>query len=357
MNKFSKPKASFFNILKNLISCFVSIVLCFLVFETLVRINPLWFIRNNDILNQCNTSIRLKSVQIKYPFLFEYFKYFENAGLYYHLKPGITIKQDDIQKFPVEIDEIGFRNKRNTFTNHEHIPYIFLGDSGTIGMAAKKNFTTIFSELMDEVVLNLGMPGYTTPHYLNSLQQYGIVKKPQIIFIVLFLNDHIEALNYVSLKKLKIDSRRLYQCRIIPNQDELSSYMVKHSDLYSLLSSYIHYFSNHTYAQESSNKISTKKFTKPKKDQMFSIVVGNGNKTHTFKNMKPPPPFPTTEKLNHFFIHYIGKIASLGKSIGSRVVLTYIPRPSEIYYPYLKEGRDYFFNKYTPQSSKFGWGG
>lgn len=65
----------------------------FFLLEIVVRVNPVWFIRNNDILKYCNTSKRLKATQVKFPYYFEYAeKYYVNEDLSFHFKPDVMLE-------------------------------------------------------------------------------------------------------------------------------------------------------------------------------------------------------------------------------------------------------------------------
>jgi len=321
--------------------------------EILVSFKPEWFVYSNNLIKYLNDSTEFRAKLAlrsdKVQLMKERFKF---DGLYYHYKPDIEFEsKDDLSgdKITIYIDEIGFRNKRNTYSRHKIIPYVFLGDSGTFGVDSKKGYPEIFGNLINDVTLNLSMGGHGPQQYLESLKRFGINKKPKIIFIAMYINDIRDAQVYNSLKRQGINDCLRYLTASVTIGDKKFKrlFFLKHSNLIHFLYGAFAYPPWSIDRDKKANRSTTTD---------FSIVLDNGLKTYRFNNIEPPPlTLIGREEWIGPAVSALEQIVDIAKSIRSRVVLTYIPKPSEVYYPYIKKGKDVFYKKYNPESDDFGW--
>lgn len=95
------------------------------------------------------------------------------------------------------INSKGFRGLDKTFEKPNYtIRIAFLGDSFTLGIGVKDNDTfpasfehTLQSKYTNTEVLNFGITGSSTKQQIELLEEYVIAFEPDIVVIVLFLND------------------------------------------------------------------------------------------------------------------------------------------------------------------------
>lgn len=141
---------------------------------------------------QPNSSLYLRSVVAGARDVALFDSRMECDGMYFHYKPDIRFEfeSDVIERaVPIRIDEVGFRNSVGTFTSNEQISYVFLGDSGTIGLQVESTFADVFEQLSGQPTLNLGIGAQGAWHYAESFARYGVIKRPEYVFVTMFLND------------------------------------------------------------------------------------------------------------------------------------------------------------------------
>jgi len=275
-------------------------------------------------------------------------------GLYFHLKPGIHFNHqietfDGPKESMIRIDEIGFRNQYGTYSNNPHIPYIFLGDSGTFGAGYTKPFPDIFSEIVGEQTLNLSIGGHGPQMYLNSLKEFGIDKSPKYIFITLFLNDMQNANAFDLLLKSGRDHQDYYLLYASgltfpwpTNLVALSILQYCNTCIY--LDTIISLaYSTYQVTSSSANH------------QNYSLMLDSGQTEVTLTEALDPPQSMCTNPCREYSINALRQVVELAESTSSRIVLTYLPHPSEIYYPYIEQNREIFYETHQPFSDNFGW--
>lgn len=116
------------------------------------------------------------------------------------------------------INSKGFRGLDMTFEKPNGITRIaFFGDSFTLGMGVKDNDTlpasferAIRSKYPKTQVLNFGVSGTSTPDQIKFLEEYAIKFQPDIVVIVVFLNDaeRIGTVNFISRPKVLAQLRK-----------------------------------------------------------------------------------------------------------------------------------------------------
>ena len=276
-------------------------------------------------------------------------------GLYFRYKPGINFDVN-INTFEGEkqntiyIDEIGFRNKYGTYSQNSSIPYVFLGDSGTFGIGSSIPFPQAFGELTGDTILNLGIGGHGPQMYHRSLEQFGVQKTPSIIFVTLFLNDIQNGYSFELLEKDGKDSDKFYLLYAaglrFPWPNNVAAKLVlQHCNICIYVDATI------------KSSLSPKSmFTTDSTSQGYTIVLDNNMTPIVLtETLKPPQKMCPHNPCIEPSIKALRKIAKLGQSINSRVILTYLPMPSEIYYPYIQQGRLHFYSTHNPQANDFGW--
>ncbi|MEE3254740.1 MAG: hypothetical protein VX199_03490, partial [Chloroflexota bacterium] len=79
-------------------------------------------------------------------------------------------------------------------------------------------------------------------------------------------------------------------------------------------------------------------------------------KTHFPLPDTPQPPqkmcpYPCREST----ISTLRQITTLAASKNSKIILTYLPHPTEVYYTYIKQNRALFYETHDPDNDNFGW--
>ncbi|MCC3412825.1 MULTISPECIES: SGNH/GDSL hydrolase family protein [unclassified Microcoleus] len=116
------------------------------------------------------------------------------------------------------INAKGFRGADLPFEKANGITRIaFLGDSFTLGMGVKDNDTlpisferAIQSKYPNTQVLNFGISGTSTKEQIKLLEEYVIKFKPDVVVIVVFLNDadRTGTINFISRPKVLAEVRK-----------------------------------------------------------------------------------------------------------------------------------------------------
>ena len=116
------------------------------------------------------------------------------------------------------INSKGFRGLDRAFDKANGITRIaFLGDSFTLGMGVKDNDTlpvsferAIQSKHPNTEVLNFGISGTSTKEQIKLLEEYVIKFKPDVVVIVVFLNDadRTGTINFISRPKVLAQVRK-----------------------------------------------------------------------------------------------------------------------------------------------------
>ena len=116
------------------------------------------------------------------------------------------------------INAKGFRGLDRAFEKANGITRIaFFGDSFTLGMGVKDNDTlpisferAIQSKHPNTQVLNFGVSGTSTKEQIKLLEEYVIKFKPDVVVIVVFLNDadRTGTINFISRPKLLAQVRK-----------------------------------------------------------------------------------------------------------------------------------------------------
>ena len=116
------------------------------------------------------------------------------------------------------INAKGFRGLDRAFEKANGITRIaFLGDSFTLGMGVKDNDTlpvsferAIQSKHPNTEVLNFGISGTSTKEQIKLLEEYVIKFKPDVVVIVVFLNDadRTGTINFISRPKVLAQVRK-----------------------------------------------------------------------------------------------------------------------------------------------------
>ena len=84
----------------------------------------------------------------------------------------------------VTIDQRGFRN----LDASDHYRLVVLGDSfaGGSRVSDDQTWPYLFAELSGVPTYNLGMSGYAPQHYRAALMQYGVGRKPEYVFCMIY---------------------------------------------------------------------------------------------------------------------------------------------------------------------------
>ncbi|MCC3602436.1 MAG: SGNH/GDSL hydrolase family protein [Microcoleus sp. PH2017_29_MFU_D_A] len=116
------------------------------------------------------------------------------------------------------INAKGFRGLDRAFEKANGITRIaFLGDSFTLGMGVKDNDTlpvsvedAIQSKYPNTQVLNFGVSGTSTKEQIKLVEEYVIKFKPDVVVIVVFLNDadRTGTINFISRPKVLAQVRK-----------------------------------------------------------------------------------------------------------------------------------------------------
>ena len=326
------------------------------IVELSLIVQPQWLIPNRGLLNYMDSRSALYLRVLQF-YDAEYNKTVNDRaifdGLYFIYKPGISFQEytntlEGKKSNTIYIDEIGFRNKYGTYSENPRIPYVFLGDSGTFGNGSSIPFPQVFSELTNENTLNLGIGGHGPQMYLRSLEQFGVQKSPTIIFITLFLNDMQNGYSFDLLQRHGKDSNKFYLlyaagARFPWPTNIASKLALERCNICMYIDA------------------SIKSFSIPKPtpitddDQIYTIVLDNNKTTVRTRELQAPQPMCPNNPCIEPTLKALRDIATLGRSINSRVILTYLPMPSEIYYPYIDQGQLDFNSIHNPTGSTFGW--
>ncbi len=127
----------------------------------------------------------------------EVYAYKPNKNLLYHYPDNPRGYFNDENEVSGTINAKGFRGSDKAFKKTNGITRIaFLGDSFTLGVGVKDNDTlpasfehAIRSKYPNTEVLNFGVSGSSTERQIKLLEEYVIAFEPDIVVIVLFLND------------------------------------------------------------------------------------------------------------------------------------------------------------------------
>lgn len=279
---------------------------------------------------------------------------FDISGLYYHYKPGILVPGTGTGA-PLTMDEIGFHNPPGTYSRNDHIPYIFLGDSGTIGIEVEKPFSQIVSEITREPTLNIGIGGQSPQDYATALERYGLAKKPRVVVVSLFLNDVSDALTYDRLDKAGLDDALYYfvDAEAYPAKGPVG-FLFNRLCLPRYLAAMALFGPPWGHGAKSDGPITGVGTTQD--TAMVSFPVSDGAKTVSVPAASVQTELVTSRLTDAEMAPTLAalvRIKTMAESVGAKVLVTYLPQPIEYYRPFLTEGGKHFAS--VPDQD-FGWG-
>lgn len=148
----------------------------------------------------------------------ESYAYTPNTKLIYRYPDNPRGYFDEENEVVGTINDKGFRGLDKTFEKPNEIYRIaFLGDSFTLGIGVKDGDTlpvnfehAVQSKYSNTEVLNFGLTGSSTQEQIELLERYLISFEPDIVVIVLFLNDanRIGTIRFLSRPKVLTKVRK-----------------------------------------------------------------------------------------------------------------------------------------------------
>ncbi len=340
----------------NITVTLLSILICIITIELLLIFKPLWLVRNSNLVASMDkrTSLYIRSVNhINSDYIETVNDRFVFDGLYFKNKPGISYHQkvetfDGLTEHLLNIDEIGFKNQYGTYSENSHIPYVFLGDSGTFGAGYSKPFPEIFKEVSRKQTLNLSIPGHGPQMYLKSFKDFGISKSPTHIIITLFHNDFDNAYTYNLLDKngkSSQDYHLLYTSNLSFEwpTNLLASLILEYCNTCAYIDAWI------------STSHKTIKVRNTNLTQKASFFLDSKQTELIFSEELQSAPPMCSDPCRTLGLNTLQEINKLAKSINSTVILTYLPHPSEIYYPYIRQNKEMFHSLYQSDTNNPSW--
>ena len=148
----------------------------------------------------------------------EKYAYQPNQKLLFHYPDNPRGYFNEENEVSGTINSKGFRGQDKAFKKKNGITRIaFLGDSFTLGVGVKDNDTlpaslehAIQPQYRNTEVLNFGKSGSSTRYQIKLLEEYVTTFEPDIVVIVLFLNDayRIGTIRFLSRPKALIQVRK-----------------------------------------------------------------------------------------------------------------------------------------------------